>query len=142
MPGQSPSPSSRPSTRSCSCWSPSTCGATATLAHTLAAFYLGFSLAYGHRVIAWADRWFAYRYAVGPRPERLLGRAYAKVCWGDVLRTGLALAISLAVVTVLRTWVGDDGRTAALGQAWSWAGIVMSVELLWAASYTLWPRTR
>ena len=30
-------------------------GATATIAHSLAALYLGFSIAYGHRLIRWAD---------------------------------------------------------------------------------------
>ncbi|RQX50832.1 hypothetical protein DLJ57_10885, partial [Micromonospora chalcea] len=38
-------------------------GATATFAHGLAAAYLGFSVAFGHRMVRWADERFAHRFA-------------------------------------------------------------------------------
>ncbi len=65
-------------------------GATATSAHGLAAVYIGFSIAYGHRLISWADVRFAHRYAGGPAPVRLDGGAYTRHCWGDVARTSIA----------------------------------------------------
>lgn len=68
-------------------------GGTATVAHSMATFYLGFSLAYGRRMIAWADVRFAHRFAGGPAPARLSGAAYTRQCWADVLRTGLACAL-------------------------------------------------
>ena len=41
-------------------------GATAGVAHGLAAVYLGVSVGYGHRMIRWADVRFAHRFAGGP----------------------------------------------------------------------------
>lgn len=41
-------------------------GATATFAHGLAAAYLGFSVAFGHSMVRWADQRFAHRFAGGP----------------------------------------------------------------------------
>lgn len=43
-------------------------GATAGFAHGLAAAYIGFSLAFGHSLIRWADVRFAHRFADGPPP--------------------------------------------------------------------------
>ena len=56
-------------------------GATATVAHSLAALYLGFSVAYGHRLITWADTRFAHRYANGLAPVKLHG-THTRGCAG------------------------------------------------------------
>ena len=45
-------------------------GATAGFKHGLAAAYIGFSVAFGHSVIRWADQRFAHRFAGGPPPWR------------------------------------------------------------------------
>jgi hypothetical protein len=45
-------------------------GATANMLHGLAAIYLGASIVYGHKMVKWADRWFEYRFAGGPKPEK------------------------------------------------------------------------
>ncbi|MDI5944050.1 hypothetical protein QLR68_39155, partial [Micromonospora sp. DH15] len=45
-------------------------GATADATHGLAAAYLGFSVAFGHSLIRWADQRFAHRFAGGPPPVR------------------------------------------------------------------------
>lgn len=45
-------------------------GATASSAHGLAFAYLGFTVAFGHSVIRWADQRFAHRFAGGPPPQR------------------------------------------------------------------------
>jgi len=45
-------------------------GATADFTHGLAAAYIGFSVAFGHSVIRWADQRFAHRFAGGPPPWR------------------------------------------------------------------------
>lgn len=115
-------------------------GATAALAHLLAAFYLGFSLAYGHRLIAWADRWFAYRYAAGPRPARLSGAAYTRVLWGDVGRSGMAVVIASGVIWALTWWADAPERTVALASGYTWAALIVAVEVVVALSYTIWPR--
>ena len=115
-------------------------GGTATWHHGLAAIYIGFSVAYGHRMIAWADVRFTHRFAGGPAPERLSGRRHTAHCWGDVLRTGLAVLIAGGVIGVLVLVVGDPERTSDLQGNLSLLGLLMSIELVRAISYTIWPR--
>ncbi len=44
-------------------------GAEASWSHGLAAAYIGFSVAFGHSIIRWADGRFAHRFAGGPAPR-------------------------------------------------------------------------
>jgi hypothetical protein len=115
-------------------------GVEASWEHGLAALYIGFSIAYGHRLIRWADIRFAHRFAGGPAPVKLYGRDYTRACWHDVGRTALAVAISAGILLALIWWVGDDSRTASLQSWFGTLGIVFTIELLWAVSYTVWPR--
>ena len=115
-------------------------GGTAGTAHFLATFYLGFTLTYGHRMIAWADVRFAHRYAGGPAPVRLTGAAYTRLCWADVRRTSIACAIAAAIAFGLIAWNGASSRTAELESTYTWALILSGFEVLFAVSYTIWPR--
>jgi hypothetical protein len=45
-------------------------GTSATLAHGLAAAYVGFTVAFGSVAVRWADAHFAYRFASGPVPPK------------------------------------------------------------------------
>lgn len=114
-------------------------GVDATWQHGLAALYIGFSIAYGHRLIRWADIRFARRFADGPAPVKLTGLDYTRACWHDVARTALAAAISASILLALIWWVGDETRTEALQSWFGTLGIIFAVELLWAISYTIWP---
>jgi hypothetical protein len=116
-------------------------GATASWHHGVAAVYIGVSVAYGHRLVAWADVRFAHRFAGGPRPERSSGRAYTVQCWGDVVRTTIAALIAGGIIEVLVVLVGDPDRTAELQGFIPLLGVVVAVEFLWAVGYTIWPRT-
>jgi hypothetical protein len=51
--------------------------ATANFAHGLAAAYIGFTVAFGRMTIQWADNWFAYKFASGPRPKELPSGGWA-----------------------------------------------------------------
>lgn len=115
-------------------------GGTAEFAHTLAAIYLGFSIAYGHRMIAWADVRFAHRFSGGPAPVRFTGMAYARACWADVARTALAIGIASLVLWLLIAMTGDADRSRALVETFRILGIIFAVETLWAVSYTIWPK--
>lgn len=115
-------------------------GHDATWTHSLAAIYLGISVAYGHRMIGWADERFAHRWAGGPPPTKLYGAAHTRHCWADVGRTLLALAVTALVTQALVWWVGDPARTQALTGAISVMGIVLLIDTLAAVSYTFWPR--
>jgi hypothetical protein len=115
-------------------------GATASLEHGLAALYLGFSVAYGHRLVHWADVRFAHRFAGGPAPVRLTGPAYTRACWADVVRTTLAVSVAAVVLLGLIGWVDVPERTEALQAEFPLLGLLLGLEVLWAASYTAWPR--
>ncbi len=115
-------------------------GATASWEHGLAAIYIGFSVAFGHPVISWADARFAYRFAGGPKPEKITGTRYTKKCWTDVVRTlimaGIAGGISLGLIVL----VGDPARTEELAVNFQILGLIIAIDVLWAVSYTIWPK--
>jgi hypothetical protein len=115
-------------------------GVDASWQHGLAALYIGFSIAYGHRLIRWADIRFAHRFAGGPAPVKLTGRDYTRACWHDVARTALAVVVSSAILLALIWWVGDAARTQPLESWFGTLGIIFVLETFWAVSYTLWPR--
>ena len=115
-------------------------GGAATFVHGLAAVYLGISIAYGHKMIIWADVRFAHRFAKGPAPVKAYGSAYAKESWNDVARTTVAVGIAAGVLWLLTILVDDPDRTEALLGIYSLLGIWWVVDLVWAISYTVWPK--
>lgn len=115
-------------------------GGTASWQHGLAAIYIGISVAYGTRMVAWADTRFKHRFAGGPAPERLTGTRYAAKCWRDVLLTGLAVVIAAAILGAIILLVNDQGRTSALSGYFGLLGIIFAVDFVWALSYTIWPK--
>lgn len=117
-------------------------GGTATTFHGLAALYLGLSLAYGHQMVRWADVRFAHRFADGPAPVKPYGREHTKACWSDVVRTAVAVGIAAGVLWLLTALVEDPSRTSSLLGIYPVLGIWIIVDLVWAVSYTIWPRTR
>lgn len=115
-------------------------GDSIEVGHALAAIYIGFSVAYGHRLIGWLDTRFAHRFDGGPAPTRTVGAAYARECWADVARTALAGAIASALTASL-TWMASPGTdTRSLTQNYRWMAAIFIIDLLWAISYTIWPR--
>ncbi|KAB1660677.1 hypothetical protein F8O07_01455 [Pseudoclavibacter sp. CFCC 13796] len=116
-------------------------GGTASWQHGLAAIYIGISVAYGKRMVTWADVRFAHRFAGGPEPEQLTGTRYSIKCWRDVLLTGLAVAIAAAILGAIIFLVNDSERTAALSGYFGILGIIFAVDLVWALSYTVWPKS-
>lgn len=115
-------------------------GGVASWHHGLAALYIGISIAYGTRMVAWADARFAHRFAGGAAPERLSGRAYTVKCWGDVLRTTLAVVVAGALLGGLIVVVDDPVRTEALAGFFGVLVMIVAVDVVWAVSYTLWPK--
>lgn len=115
-------------------------GATAGAEHGLAAIYIGFSLAYGHRLIGWADVRFAHRFADGPAPQKLYGTAYSRHCWADVLRTSAAATIAGTLTGALIWWIDDPDRTGALAENYRWLALVWGLDVAWAVGTVIWPR--
>lgn len=115
-------------------------GGTASWQHGLAAIYIGVSIAYGKRMVAWADGHFHHRFAGGPAPERLTGARYTVKCWRDVLLTALAVAIAAGTLGAITFVVNDAERTSALSGFFRILGIIFAIDFLWAVSYTIWPK--
>lgn len=107
-------------------------------AHALAALYLGFSLAYGHAMIRWADVRFAHRYAGGPAPVKKYGAEHTRGCWVDVVRTAVAATIAVGVMAGL-AWYADIPFAPFLSTV-QFLGLLLVIELVVAVSYTLSPR--
>ncbi|MEO6866479.1 MAG: hypothetical protein ABI200_00480 [Gaiellales bacterium] len=116
-------------------------GAAGSFTHGLAALYLGYSVAYGRKMIRWADVRFAHRFAEGPAPVKRYGSDYTVECWRDLARTSLAAAIAAGVLWALIAMVDDPSRTNDLANVYQLLGILLAIDLLWAISYTVWPRT-
>ncbi|MGC4892686.1 hypothetical protein [Micromonospora sp. DT31] len=118
-------------------------GGTATAAHGLAAAYLGFSVAFGHSMVRWADQRFAHRFAGGPPPQRppRYGLARTRHEWREWGKGMLGWAVACAVLLGCIALVGDDERTAELW-AWIWRlSLVMAAWLVfWPLAYTVFPK--
>jgi hypothetical protein len=117
-------------------------GGTASFAHGLAAIYIGVSVAFGHRMVRWADERFAHRFAGGPPPTRPPRggperAVHERQGW---YRHLLAWAVGSGLILLAVAFVGDADRTVAMTQiVWRWA-IVLGLDFVWSFSYTLWPR--
>jgi len=122
-------------------------GATAGLPHVLSAVYLGVSVAWGHRMIRWADVRFAHRYAGGPAPRGKpaggVERArYERDQWR---RHVLAWSVGVSLLGAGVLLVGDLDRTMVLLQFAGLWTIVLAVDtvvsLLDVAKYRAQGRT-
>jgi hypothetical protein len=110
--------------------------------HGLAAVYLGGTVAFGHSMIAWADRWAAHRFAGAPRPRKPRPGA-EKVAheWREwikmVLLTGIAVVVMLLVAAVAGRGVPPITDWSA-DPMWSWAFRVGVVTLIWFVAGPVW----
>ena len=119
-------------------------GGEASVAHGLAAVYLGVSVVWGHSMVRWADARFAHRFAGGPPPERSprFGSEHARYERRRWARHLLAWAVGCALLLGGIVFVGDPDRSGALREMAEGWTVVLAVDLLWSFSYTVWPRKR
>jgi hypothetical protein len=114
-------------------------GATANTTHGLAAAYLGFSVAFGHSLMRWADQRFAHRFANGPAPWKppKSGPARVRYEWREWGKCVLASAIACAVMLVLIFVVSTPDHTKALWtEMMPRLGVITSIWLIWPMSRT------
>ncbi|MGH3022428.1 MAG: hypothetical protein ACRDNI_02120 [Gaiellaceae bacterium] len=118
-------------------------GGEAALPHALAAAYIGVSVAWGQRIIGWADARFAHRFAGGPAPERppRTGREHAARQRREWLRHLVAWATGTALLGIGVLAVGDLDRTMALLNVAALWTLVLAIDFAISFSYALWPRT-
>jgi hypothetical protein len=117
-------------------------GGEPSIAHGLAAVYLGVSIAFGPRMTLWADQRFAHRFAGGPPPDRppRAGRQHAaheRRMWARHLLAYLSAGAALGLFTAL---AGGFDRTVALWQPMGLWTVVLAVDFAVSFSYTLSPR--
>ena len=117
-------------------------GGHAGLPHGLAAVYLGTSVAFGHRMVRWADERFAHRFAAGPAPVRppASGAAHAAHQRRQWLRHLLAYVVAAAVLGIFTLLVGDLERALPVWSVMAPWGIGLVVDFVISFSYTLAPR--
>lgn len=117
-------------------------GTTATLWHGLAAVYLGFTLAFGHSMVRWADQRFARRFAGGPPPVKppRHGPARRRHEWREFGKALLAAAVAAVLLAAGIAVVGDPDRTAALLGWFPRLGVVLVIWFATGPLYrTIWP---
>jgi hypothetical protein len=116
-------------------------GATASVAHGLAAAYLGFSVAFGHGLVRWADERFAHRFAGGPAPSRAprFGAARTRHEWREFGKATLAWAVACSLLGAAILIVGDASRTAALEDWIARLSVALAIWAIWPVSHTVWP---
>ncbi|MEU6097879.1 hypothetical protein [Streptomyces sp. NPDC047079] len=117
-------------------------GATPGWEHGLAALYLGFTVAYGPRLIRWLDGHAAHRLAGGPPPSQppRYGRARARHEARLWLRAVLGAAVALVLLELAVLYVGDDGDVGAL-RTFQWVAVrAVGVYGLIVLSYLLFPK--
>ncbi|MGM7723929.1 hypothetical protein [Metabacillus sp. Hm71] len=116
-------------------------GANATLAHALAAVYIGVSLAYGKSMIEWADQRFQY-YVMkqGEKPRKQYGMEYAKHNLTNFLRHIIAYVIGVGLLAGIMFLIDDPSRTEALGGVLRIWSLVLGIDFIFTISYFIWPR--
>ncbi|WP_460863861.1 hypothetical protein, partial [Nocardiopsis coralliicola] len=111
-------------------------GGTADASHALGALYLGFTVAFGHQVITWADKKFAHRFAGAPAPPKRprAGAPAVRYEAAGWLRTTLGCAVGGGVLLALIAATGDPARTEALRGAFTPLAIIM----FWNTVIAVW----
>lgn len=117
-------------------------GAAPDWKHGLAAVYVGFTVGLGHSTIRWVDARVAHRFAGGPPPVKPPKYGTARVVheWRVAGRWTVAAATALALLQAAVWYVGGDGDVASL-RSWQRTMLfVIGINLVIAASYTLFPK--
>lgn len=111
-------------------------GAVASFAHGLAAAYVGFTVAFGHIAVKWADAHFAHRFAGGPPPAKAPTHGWAAVKYDLILwlRCIAACVITVVLVEALRS-IAPASQTSAL---LAWHKYAFGCVVFWFLFGPLW----
>jgi hypothetical protein len=117
-------------------------GGEADFTHGLAFAYIGFTVAFGHSIIRWADQRFAHRFAGGPEPWKPPKEGWENVRyeWREFGKAMIAWTISVGLLLAAILLIGDPDRTEALEWWIVRLSIVVGIWSLWPITATLDPR--
>ncbi|WP_164670888.1 2TM domain-containing protein [Virgibacillus doumboii] len=117
-------------------------GATATTVHGVAAIYIGVSVAFGHQMIDWADRYFSYWFADGKKPvkKKKYGKEYAKRERGGWYRHLLAWCIGTAILGGIILYINNPSQTEVLFRTLQFWSLILVIDFVISFSYTLFPK--
>lgn len=119
-------------------------GANATIAHGLAAVYIGVSLAFGKNMINWFDERFQHFIAKtsNSRPMKKFGREYAQQYAKGFIRHIVSFLIGAIILVTMIYYVNDPTRTETFSTIIKTWAIVLAVDLYITISYFLWPKKK
>ncbi|WP_342599394.1 2TM domain-containing protein [Psychrobacillus sp. FSL H8-0483] len=116
-------------------------GAIATLAHAIAAVYLGVSIAFGKSMIQWADEKFLYYVQKqGSKPVRKTGMEHARHTKKGFMQHLLAFIIGGVLLLALIFFIDDSSRSEVLWNTLRVWGIILGIDFVITISYFIWPR--
>ncbi len=112
-------------------------GSTATLAHGLAAIYIGVSLAFGKQMIAWADGVYRRMILKEQVAKERISRARRER--NGFYRHILAFLIGGALLGAMILWLGNTEQTESLLRTLQLWGLVLVIDGVISMSYTVFP---
>ncbi|MHC0037626.1 2TM domain-containing protein [Pseudoneobacillus sp. C159] len=117
-------------------------GGEATILHGLAAYYIGMTIAFGKRMIHWADERFAYKFSDGPKPTKRVtfGVEHARMERKGWYRHLQGWAIGNGMLGIMILLVGDKSRTEALLNILFLWTVILVIDFLVSFSYTIFPK--
>lgn len=117
-------------------------GAEAAAVHGIAAIYIAVSVVYGHHMIKWADKQFAFRFANGEKPvkRKKYGKELAKEERKGWYYHLLAWLIGSALLAAIILFIHDFSRTEALLSILKMWSLVLIIDFLISFSYTIFPK--
>lgn len=106
--------------------------------HGLGAAYLGFSVAFGHSLIRWADQRVAHRFAGGPKPVKPPKHGPAKVRheWREWVKC--LTAVASAAMALLSFVVATPAQTEALWGVGGWMMRLGALTGIWLVAGPVW----
>lgn len=118
-------------------------GVTATVAHGIAAVYIGISIGFGKSMIDWADKRFLYYVKKkGAKPVTLSGMDYA---WQYLKGFGkhiLSFLIGSGLIVMIIYLIQDTTRTEVLFDVIKLWTLVLGIDFLFTISYFIWPKKK
>lgn len=101
-------------------------GARPTFAHGLATAYIGFTIAFGPILVAWADSHFAHRFLSAPLPQPPPSKGWPAFRYELALwfRCLAAVAISCVLIAILTHWIPSQILRA-------WYDVNLSIAFFW-----------